>query len=159
MIVLGWIIFTLGALASCGMMNQRSFDGASSTLFLVFAGLALVFVGRISSRKAVKYKKYINLIVNQGLRSIAPISSAIPATHDQAIQDIQEMIKKGFFKEAYIDFGTDKIVFTREVVETHFQNESMVNQLIATCNGCGADNKVIKGQVTDCQYCGSLISG
>lgn len=160
MIVWGWIIFSLGALGSCGMMDQRSFQGGSGTIFMLFAGLALVFVGRIASKNAGKYKKYINMIVNQGMRSISRIADAIPTSSEQAIQDIQDMIKKGFFKEAYINFSTNKIVFTlEEVQQKSFQSESTTNQIVVTCNGCGANNKVGRGQVGECQYCGSLISG
>lgn len=159
-IVWGWIIFTIGALGSCGIIDQRSMDGATGTLFFVFAGLALVFVGRTSAKKAVKFKKYIKLIVNEGLRSIPTIAAAIPSTHAEATQDIQEMIKKGFFMDAYINFSTDKLVFIREEEkETTLQSNMLTNQLVVSCGGCGANNKVANGQVAECQYCGSLISG
>lgn len=156
-VVWGWIIFSIGALGSCGMLDQRTLDGASGTLFFVFAGLALVFVGKMSAKKAVKFKKYIKLIVNEGLRSIPSIAAAIPATADEATEDIQEMIKKGFFMDAYINFSTNKLVFIRE--ENQVESNLMTSQLIVSCNGCGANNKVASGQVSKCQYCGSLISG
>lgn len=156
----GWVVFSLGILASCTIIEERSFEGSSTTFFMILAGVALVIIGRRSSIKAIKYKKYIDMIVNQGMRSIATISSAIPVSPEQAIADIQEIIKKGFFQNAYIDFSKNQIIFMGEDTRDEYvQRNSMINQQVVPCVGCGANNKVAKGMVSECQYCGSLISG
>ncbi|MBO1911451.1 hypothetical protein J4G37_42520, partial [Microvirga sp. 3-52] len=87
------------------------------------------------------------------------ISSAIPVSHDIAIKDIQEMIHKGFFEDAYINYNQDAIVFsTEDEVDERVKNHK-VDMKVVSCNGCGANSKVEKGNVEECQYCGSLIGG
>jgi len=159
MTIWGWIIAGMGVLSWTSLMEDGIIDGTLGMLFFVSLGLILVYLGKKSSINATKYKKYIDLIVNQRLRSIATISSAIPVSHDTALKNVQEMIDKGFFEDAYINFNKDEIVFSKEVeMDTRLKNHE-VEMIIAPCHGCGANNKVVKGQVEECQYCGSLISG
>ncbi len=141
------------------LIDERTFDGFLGILFTVIAGIVLIVMGRKSSNKAVKYKQYINLIVNHRLRLIEAIASAIPVSAAQATKDIQEMIKKGFFDEAYIDFSTSQLVFLKEdATETSSQQNNMQHLKVITCDGCGAHNKVAIGSIIECQYCGSLMS-
>ncbi|MBO1912689.1 hypothetical protein J4G37_48795, partial [Microvirga sp. 3-52] len=102
MTIWGWIIAAMGVISWTSLMEDGFIDGTLGMLFFVFLGLTLVYLGKKSSINADKYKKYIDIIVNKRVRSIATISSAIPVSHDIAIKDIQEMIHKGFFEDAYI---------------------------------------------------------
>ncbi|AOV07128.1 hypothetical protein [Sporosarcina ureilytica] len=161
MMIWGWIIVGGGLISSGALMEDGWVSGIFGTLFYVAAGLALIYFGKKSSIRAEKYKKYIDLIVNKKLRSIGTIASAIPTASNVAISDIEDMIKKGFFEDAYINYSADEIVLITDEVQD--QNLSITNQKVKMnvipCNGCGANNKVVKGQVGNCQYCGSLISG
>ena len=164
MMIWGWVIVGMGIISWGTLIEDSLVSGTFGTLFFIFAGLALVYVGRKSSINAEKYKSYIDIIVNKKVRSIATISSAIPVTHDIAIKDIQEMIKKGFFEDAYINYNVDEIVLSSaDGIDAKINNHSNTNQkvqmIVVPCNGCGANNKVEKGEVEKCQYCGSLISG
>lgn len=97
--------------------------------------------------------------MNKNLISIGTIASAIPTTSNVAISDIEEMIKKGFFGDAYINYTADEIVLITDEVQNYSTIGQKVEMNIITCNGCSANNKVVKGQVGNCQYCGSLIGG
>lgn len=162
MIVWGWIIVGMGVISWSTLIEENWVSGTLGTLFFISAGLVLVYFGEKSSVNAVKYKKYINLVVNKKVQSIGTIASAIPVSHDIAIKDLQEMIDKGFFENAYLNYTSDKIVLaevdTGDAGATDYQNYKAV-MLVVTCNGCGANNKVEKKKVDNCQYCGSLISG
>ena len=159
MMIWGWVIVGMGVISWTSLMEDGIIDGTLGMLFFVFLGLTLVYLGKKSSINAAKYKKYIDLIVNRKVRSIPTISSAIPVSHDIAIKDIQEMIHKGFFEDAYINYNQDEIVFsTEDLVDERVKNHK-VEMIVVSCNGCGANSKVEKGQVEKCQYCGSLISG
>ena len=159
MTIWGWVIAGMGIISWTSLMEDGIIDGTLGMLFFVSLGLILIYLGKKSLIIATKYKKYIDLIVNRRLRSIATISSAIPVSHDSAIKDIQEMIDKGFFEDAYINYNLDEIVFSKEdEVDERVKNHK-VEMIVVPCNGCGANNKVEKGQVEECQYCGSLISG
>ena len=159
MTIWGWVIAGMGIISWTSLMEDGIIDGTLGMLFFVSLGLILVYLGKKSSINATKYKKYIDLIVNRRLRSIATISSAIPVSHDTAIKDIQEMIDKGFFEDAYINYNLDEIVFSEEDEADERVKKHKVDMSVVPCNGCGANNKVEKGRVEHCQYCGSLISG
>lgn len=159
MTIWGWVIAGMGIISWTSLMEDGIIDGTLGMLFFVSLGLTLVYLGKKSSINAAKYKKYISLIINRRLRSIATISSAIPVSHDSAIKDIQEMIDKGFFEDAYINYNLDEIVFSEENEADERVKQHKVDMIVVPCNGCGANNKVEKGRVEHCQYCGSLISG
>lgn len=164
MMIWGWIIAGGGIISWTSMIQDGFWDGTLGTLFFVSAGLVLVYIGKRSSVRAAKYKHYIDIIINKRMRSIATIASSIPVPHEEAITDIQEMIKKGFFEDAYINHNQDEIVLLNSdelntQVHPHLVASHKAEMIVAACNGCGANNKVVKGAVENCQYCGSLISG
>lgn len=156
MTIWGWIIAGMGIISWTTLIEDGFIDGTIGMLFFVSLGLVLVYLGKKSSINATKYKKYIDLIVNNNVRSIPTIASAIPVSHDVAIKDLEDMITKGFFEDAYMNYTRDEIVFA---VEDEIVKNTKVEMIVAPCNGCGANNQVEKGQIGECQYCGSLISG
>ena len=159
MTIWGWVIVGMGVISWGPLIEDDWASGIFGKLFFIFAGFALVYIGKKSSVNAAKYKQYIDLIVNKKVRSIATISSAIPVSHDQAIKDIQEMINKGFFEDAYINFNLNEIVLLNTDAVDAQANHYKAEMLVVPCHGCGANNRVAKGEVENCQYCGSLISG
>ncbi|MCZ2256941.1 hypothetical protein [Sporosarcina sp. G11-34] len=159
MIIWGWVIAGMGIVSWTTLIEDGFFSGTLGTLFFVGAGLSLVYIGKRTSLNAVKYKKYINMIINKNMKSIATIASAIPVSHDMAIKDIQEMIDKGFFDNAYINYDLDEIALSdADGFHTKVKNHN-VAMVVVSCNGCGANNKVEKLEIDSCQYCGSPISG
>ncbi|QUW21937.1 hypothetical protein JSQ81_19560 [Sporosarcina sp. Marseille-Q4063] len=159
MTIWGWIIAGMGVISWTSLIEDGFIDGTLGMLFFVFLGLTLVYLGKKSSIRAAKYKRYIDIIVNKRVRSIPTISSAIPVSHDVAIKGIQEMINKGFFEDAYINYNQDIIIFsTEDEIDERVRNHK-IEMIVVPCNGCGANNQVEKGRVEKCQYCGSLISG
>lgn len=159
MTIWGWVIAGMGVISWTSLIEDGFIDGTLGMLFFVILGLTLVYLGKKSSLRAAKYKHYIDIIVNKRVRSIPTISSAIPVSHDIAIKDIQEMINKGFFDDAYINYNRDEIVFSTEYEIDQSVRNYKLEMIVVPCNGCGANNQVEKGQVEKCQYCGSLISG
>jgi len=159
MIIWGWIIAGMGIISWPTLMEDGFFSGTLGMLFFVGAGISLVYIGKKTSLKSIKYKKYINIIINKHVTSIATIASAIPVSLDVAIKDIQDMIDKGFFENAYINYDLNEIALSHAVgVDTQVKNHK-VEMVVVSCNGCGANNKIKKQEVESCQYCGSLISG
>lgn len=155
----GWVIVGMGIISWTTLIEDGFFSGTLGMLFFVGAGLSLVYIGKKTSLKSIKYKKYINMIINKNMKSIATISSAIPVSHDMAMKDIQDMIDKGFFENAYINYDLDEIALTHaDGVDTKVKIHKG-EMVVVSCNGCGANNKIKKQEVESCQYCGSLISG
>jgi hypothetical protein len=102
-----------------------------------------------------------------GERNIDNIASAVSVTYDKAKSDIQIMINEGFLRGAYVHEGEKKVVLAQDaVVQQPTSTAYAVPSVQAAaavkavrCSGCGANNVVSSGQVTECEFCGTLISG
>lgn len=146
----GWVIIVIGFISIVNGLNQ--------TFFFLLAGFALIYLGKKTRKDAEEYKKYIDLIVNKEVYSIHSIASTIAVTPDVARKDIQKMIDKGLFGEAYLNGHADEIVLMEARASKNHQANHPFEMSIALCSSCGAKNKVGQGQVEHCQYCSSLIS-
>ena len=163
--IIGWILIVLGALATAG-----SLDGSYSVaeiivtfLILVGGGIGLVVLGHKTTRKAVKYRKYITLIVNQKESDINNIASTLNFSNDEVRRDLEKMIGKGFFQNAYIDERKGTIVFqdNDDVVNgdsSKTRSENRSEMKVVQCKNCSAVNKIAVGKVGECEYCGAVLS-
>lgn len=127
------------------------------SLLFIAGGVLILRKSRSIEAERKQYRDYISLIVNSKVTSIAKISSTLAISATQVTQDLQNMIDKGYFQNAYIDKTKQCIV-----LENHSQNvttqENIDNDFrTVVCPGCGAQN-VIKGHgTTECEYCGTLL--
>lgn len=186
--VVGWffLIIAIGMVTiisdsnSRGTVNSENFDRDSlKSMYLVLAfmgagGLLMLYASRRLKLKVRRIQKYIALVDGKNISSIDSIASAIPIKYSDAIKDLQSLINKGYFPEAYIDHESRKIVkpqrtFTKVVYEEHVWKSSEELEpkqepkkepkiKVVTCKNCGANNTITEDQVCECEYCGSPIS-
>ncbi|MPM73400.1 hypothetical protein SDC9_120380 [bioreactor metagenome] len=64
------------------------------------------------------------------------------------------MIAKGYFINAYIEHNC--LMFAHP---DGMDSAAQIEYVSVSCSSCGAKNKVPKGAVGECQYCGNLLSG
>ena len=162
--VVGWI------LAGFGGICVLAADGDSSMvivgLLFIAGGVMLLRKASTIKKTAVRYKRYIDIVVNQNVRSIDNLVSAMGLSYDVVSQDIQKMIDIGYLKDAYIHQGNREIVLMQqETVPATYEQPVVAGQVqaapqttAARCPGCGANNIVAIGRVSECDYCGTPIS-
>lgn len=137
----------------------------ATVLLMGSSGAGLIILGQRSKKNAAKIKKYISLIVNQEITSIDDIAAAMALPYEITQKDIQKMIDKGYLVGAYINDITREIVLPSKHKQDYKKHEDIdankpnVQMLVVTCKGCGANNKVKKGSVSECEFCGSPVSG
>mgnify|MGYP006906758882 FL=1 len=150
-----------------GQMTQ-TVDGVktvvtgSDMLFYIVVSLLFIAGGLLLFKKCLsieeerkRYRDYISLIVNSNIISIPQISSARAVSSTQVAHDLQVMIDKGYFQNAYIDKTKQCIVLgTYENVSTGQELNHASH--MAVCPGCGAHNIVI-GDGSQCEYCGTIL--
>lgn len=168
-------------IASLGMIG--SFDNAGSidvTVVVIFAffllgGILLLLRANKISKDAKNVKKYLMIIVNSGERKIDNIASAMGKGFDDTKRDIENMISKGFLKNAYINISTREVVLPNAPVASSVASTTNVSQQttvrptttasysrpvqapqIITCECCGANN-VVTGPIGECEYCRSPL--
>lgn len=73
------------------------------SLLFIAGGVLILRKSRSIEAERKQYRDYISLIVNSKVTSIAKISSALAISATQVTQDLQNMIDKGYFQNAYID--------------------------------------------------------
>lgn len=160
----GWgslAIAIIGLLASSVGGFER--EDIVFILFFIIAGIALILLGRSTRKNAIKFKKYISIVINQQITSIDNIASVMSTNYDVCKKQLHKMIDKGYFNGAYIDEFAREIVLPKQY-ENVSSKSSMNNtpqsqeiQVVA-CRGCGANNKIAKGSVGECEFCGSPLS-
>jgi len=169
--VAAWILIALGALMLLTNIKRFFADFSVTVFFLawVVGGVLILLKIRKTKTKAEQYKKYLNAIVNVGERSIDNIASAVSVTYEQAQTDIQAMIDEGFLKGAYIHEGNRTIVLSQDiqtkqpayaaVPSASAQSDTWQQPRSVRCPGCGANNVVVGGRITECEYCGTPLNG
>ena len=132
--------------------------GGGGTTFTTIYGIVIFIIPSIllyrlhlrMKADGERYRKYIGIVVNQEkslIKDIAPLVGVDAAT---ARIDLEKMIKRGYFKDAYIDLTNDAIVLPRRVVETAAFE-------IRLCESCGAKAEVEAGKIGKCEYCDSQL--
>jgi hypothetical protein len=160
--VVGWIVAFAGVIGMIGAISDAgNFDWNSAYSMITFigGGIGLILIGNKNKRAARRYKRYITIISNQGITSIDELAAAVSVSYDAAVKDLQKMLDLGFFAGAYIDAARREILLPENhpnAYETGDRPER--KDTVVICKGCGANNKIGKNSVGECEFCGSPIS-
>ncbi len=153
----------------------------SFIVFLVFdaIGILLIVLSRKRSRLIKEFRKYVTVISNDPNGFIPDIAAALGTSEDVVKSNIELMIKKKFFANAFIDKNSNCVVIGNRInmsgnVQVASQNAGFIENtkisssavkmqvpemITVKCKGCGGINTLLKGQVGECDYCGSAIRG
>lgn len=158
---LGIGLFAFGAIGFIGCASDFDFGGCVVALFFVLGGLALIIKAKKLGKEAESMKQYLSIIVNGNVRSLDAISSTTGKSYDVVRNDIENMINKGYLKNAYINEGTREVVLPDINVYSNTETgESVVTtnvtKRVVACPCCGANN-TIAGEIGECEYCGSPL--
>ncbi len=162
---IGWFFTVFGVLGSIGILSNIG-DSTAGGMVLALAtvvGGVLVLIKTSKIKKTgVKYKKYIDLAVNQNVRGIDNIAASVGLSYDAVAKDLQDMINIGYLKDAYIDQGNREIVLEQAEPISYTQastsDRADTQKVAVRCPGCGANNVVAVGGVSECEYCGTPIN-
>ena len=70
-----------------------------------------------------------------------------------AVRKLEKMIAKGYIRNIQIDREENYILIT---APNRRVNEKIY--ITVTCPSCGAKNQVIKGRLSNCEYCGQRLN-
>ena len=160
--VLGIIMVVFGAVGLAA--NIENIDAMTCVMVAFFVGGGVMLLRKASKikREGKEIRKYISIIVNHNVRDIDSISKAMGKTYEQAKADVQNLIDKGFLKNAYIDEQIKQVVLASYNVTNNAVNRAQeqaradLRPRVVTCKCCGAIN-TITGPVGQCEYCDSPI--
>lgn len=134
--------------------------------------LVISFVKNI--RLIEKFKQYVAAVSNNPDGYIPDIAASLGVSENVVKKNLDLMIKKKYFANAFIDMNSNCIVIANKPnanVNTAQQPQTNTNtytsptasqtieMVTVKCKGCGGINTIQKGAVGECDYCGSSIKG
>ncbi len=123
----------------------------SVAIIYVIGAIAMIVYGKNSEQRIERYKKYIDLIVNNNITSIDAIASSCGISYDVCRGELAKLIQKGVLKNATINDSNHTINIVRKAVYSGGQ------VVMVKCSGCGASIAMNKGTQCECDYCGNLL--
>ncbi|WP_313132969.1 hypothetical protein [Anaerocolumna sp.] len=169
-IILGWVfaIFWGFCAIAVGTQIEDSSDMATLLILLAFTGggVLLIRKGKKKMKFLVTFQDYNARLATDTTKSIDLLASSVGKSVDIVKKDIIKMINMGLFPNTYINQERNCIVFPQmDFVATGGTNSirqpvntPSVEFITVKCSGCGATNKISKGTVSECEYCGAQIS-
>lgn len=152
----------MGISASIGHMTTT--DIVFILIFLV-GGYLLIRNSRRRKKLIEAFKNYVAYLSSEPTGSIENLAMAMGTSQDEVKENVNLMISKKYFTNAYIDLKENMIVISgSQSAATTSQSyvgkkDSDTEYVSITCPSCGGVNKVEKGTVHECDFCGSHING
>lgn len=168
--VAAWILISLGVITLLSNTQRLSTDYFVTLALVswVVGGVLILIKTKKIKVKAEQYQKYLNRILNCGERNLDNLASAASVTYGQAQTDIQAMIDGGYLQGA-IQEANRTIVLVQDMQAAPppytvapaapSQPDLRQQSRSVRCPGCGANNVVSGGRITECEYCGTPLNG
>lgn len=143
---------------------KDTFDIVANVLFAVLTGVGIwLIIKGTHKKKIVKlFFDYIVRLERDPSKSIDLLAASTGTTVEKTTKNLTEMVSLGFFRNAYLDANSNRVVLRETmnapVSQAMHVSAPSVRYVAVHCRGCGAPNKIIAGTVGECEYCGSQIS-
>ncbi|MEG0327205.1 MAG: hypothetical protein RR565_02340 [Erysipelothrix sp.] len=122
-------------------------------IFLIALGLGIVYTITKRNLMTKKYKNYHHIIYQEEIYDLAGIAKYTEQSEDTVFDDVQELIKKGYFNFIRINPLTN----TLDGAYIKSQREKIKHGIVR-CMGCGANNEVTENKISECEYCGRKLT-
>ena len=162
------------------------FSDTSMLFAAVLFGVGGILVNNFArnmKKAGLRYKRYIDLVVNRNMTSIQSIANDTGVDYNTAVIDLQKMIQLGYFTGAQLDPTRGTIFLGGQPVmqQTAYGAQGIAQQVaqafnpafqqqqqsfaqqqaqvaVKACPSCGANGRVTAGQAAECEYCGTLLT-
>ncbi|MEL7569673.1 MAG: hypothetical protein AAGU14_03835 [Eubacteriaceae bacterium] len=160
--IIGYIIIIFYIIGFITTISDPNIDHDFIVLFvllIIFAGISLLFIipGWKIKKRLKRFRTYVRIISTERITSIDLIALKLNQSIDFVRNDLQKMIDKKYFINAYIDKENNEIVIAGLSFDTSDEEQEIENPEVVQCKSCGAMNTKQMGSAAQCQYCGSSI--
>lgn len=167
--IIGWLTTCLFGILTLDIIIQGSQEFVSTFIFCIFflaIGIVFIIIGKKIKNRINRCKRYVDIIGSKSKMSIDAIANIMSKSEDFVLSDLQDMITRQYFEQAYID--EDSWEFVLGECENEMDDEEDDDDIdeedddsnriqVVTCSSCGAKNKIGKNFTGECEYCGSPI--
>ena len=166
---LGWIFVfdSVGSLIGC-ITNSNSSSRDDQFNAPIFGLMAIIFLctgifclyrHRRASRLLADFRKYNAILASDPVKTIYRIAEMTNETAETVRIKVNRMIEKNYFVNAYIDQSGKIVLADREQMnQVVGNNDGRKDFVTIACPSCGGVNRLVKGQVCKCEFCGAYIS-
>lgn len=165
------------------LMTDKELWALSGEAVLIFClvvdalGIWLIILSKRKSKLIGAFKKYVEAVSSDPTGYIPDIAASLGLSENVVKRNLELMVEKKYFTNAFIDLNTNCIVVANrqnttvnstpqsQAVTLQASNmsasasHSAVEMVTVKCKGCGGINTIQKGAVGECDYCGSSIKG
>ncbi len=165
-IVVGGLLTFFFGIGLIGCLTDESLNSAGTIiviLVLLLLSIFLLYRGIRRGRMIKLFKSYVTRLSTDATHSIDLLAEGTGTSVDVVKRNLQQMIKKRYFANAYIDTQQNRIVFPQQAtIKTSVSAEPSAagpdtEYETVTCKGCGAANKIAKGSGGECEFCGCQL--
>lgn len=170
-LILGCIIVAFFGLGGLISLTDDQKDGTGTAVVIIIfivLGYWLIYLSRKRNKLIHNFKYYVPIIAEDPTGSLENLAGAMGTSIDVVKKNLQKMIQKKYFVDAYLDPVGNRIVFPSMQQHIQVRSQQMqdttgdasgVEYTTVTCRSCGAVNKIVIGNVSECEYCGTQIKG
>lgn len=141
-------------------------SGLIMCIVLGIFGVILIVLGIQTLRLQKLYREYKEIAETSNDGFIPDMAAILNQPEDKVRRNLEKLCKKKYFNDAYVD-NKAKLFVRKDQISQKIGNPSFTKTVKQTdaelvtvkCKGCGGINKIQRGAVGECEYCGSLISG
>lgn len=162
---LGWFLALDGVALLINGAANSSFNDDERLAFSV-GGVILLGIGvyclychRRATRLLADFRKYNAVLASDPVKTIDRIAEMTNEAPETVRKRVNLMIEKGYFVNAYIDQSGKIVLAEREKMDQVIgNNDGRKDFVTIACPSCGGVNRLVKGQVGKCEFCGAYIS-
>lgn len=154
--------FIFGGTAIHSMGDGQTETDTVIILYILAVIAAVILInGAFRFRLIHEMREYIPILSSDPEGSVKNLSLRMGIPEDAAAKRLRKMLRKGYIKGAYYDTSSGKFIFLNKKVIYRQDMSSVGSSSIVTveCENCGVLNKVSKGGVKRCDFCGEKIQG
>ena len=154
---IGLVIFSMGGFSV--EIPARDVVGIIIAIAVLSLGLFLIYRFYRIQKLISRFRLYVSILSNQSSMSIYALSQTAGFPEQQVAKELQTMIDRRFFADAYIDRGKRCLVFPLMEQEAKKETTESDDDLYVTtvCPICGGSNRVVSGKNNRCMYCDNII--
>lgn len=165
----GWLFVFYSVVSLIGCISASSSNdrdlrsnapifGLVAIIFLC-TGIFCLYRHRRASRLLADFRKYNAILASDPVKTIYRIAEMTGDTVENVRKNVNHMIEKNYFVNAYIDQSGKIVLADRgQMNQVVGNNDGRKDFITITCPSCGGVNRLVKGHVGKCEFCGAYIS-
>ncbi len=116
--------------------------------------IGMLFWGYKIKSLIKSFKKYVYVISSEHEGTLSNIAAILGKNENTVMKNIQKMINKSYFSNAYIDYRKKELMISGKALDKLKLSEAEST----TCKTCGAYNINVIDDDSFCEYCGTILT-